>query len=405
MGLFNHQKKLLELNPDKWLLAWGTGSGKTRTAIELALKRFGHRLVICPKSLVENWKQEINKWGGKDLGFVVMSKERFKKQVKTDINWCSFTTIIVDEAHYFSNYKSGMTKALYEYINKHRPENIYLLTATPYLSSPWNIYSLANILGRSWNWYKFKKKFFYDIKMGRRTIPVIRKGIESDISRLVNNLGSTVKLEDCADVPSQVFLHEYFELTKDQKKEIEGLNDVLPIVRINKIQQLEGGFCKGDMYVADKEVKSEKLDRIMEYVSDHKKIAIICRFTLEIDNIVKKLKEKYPSRNIYKLTGKSSGEERHSIIEKIHKDDDTIIVIQAQLCEGYSLETVPVMVFYSMDYSLKAYLQMLGRVQRVSNIKKNVYVFFITKGGVGEAVYDCVVNKKMDFNDAIYAEK
>ena len=369
------------------------------------MRKNGHRLVICPKSLMENWKAEIKRWGYDGLGFVVMSKERFKKQVSTNINWCSFNTIIADEAHYFSNYKSGMAKSLYEYIKKHNPNNIFLLTATPYLSTPFNIYSLAKILGRDWNWYKFKKHFFYDIKMGRRTIPVIKKNIEADIAKLVNKLGSTVRLEDCVDVPSQVFQCEYFELTNEQKKEIDELNDVLPIVRINKIQQIEGGFHKGDGYVQDKEIKSEKLDRIIEYVSDHKKIAVICRFTLEIDNIVKKLKEKYPSRNIYKLTGKSSGEERHIIIEKIHKEDDAIIVIQAQLCEGYSLETIPIMVFYSMDYSLKAYIQMLGRVQRISNIKKNVYVFFITKGSVGADVYNCVVNLKMDFNDAIYEKK
>jgi superfamily II DNA or RNA helicase len=400
MELYEHQKKLLKENPAKWLMAWGTGSGKTRTAIELSKVNAKLTLVICPKSMVETWIKEIKMWGG-DKNTAVVSKENFKKLYR---KMPKFDCLIVDECHYFSNYKSQLTKSLYEYLKKYNPPYIYLLTATPYLSTPFNIYSLAKILGHHWNWYDFKTHFFYDVKMGKRVIPVIRKNIESDISQLVNKLGSTVRLEDCVDIPEQVYENEYFELTKEQKKEIEQLNDVLPIARINKIQQIEGGWIKGDVYVGNKEIKSEKLNRLLELAGEHKKIAVVCRFTLEINNIFLKLKEKYPGRNIYKLQGNLSGEERHNIIEEIHKKDDAIIIIQAQLCEGYSLETVPIMVFYSMDYSLKAYIQIIGRLQRISAIKKNVYIFFITKNSVGESVYDCVVHRKMDFNEAIYAK-
>jgi len=408
MKLFKHQKELLELNPDKHLLAWGTGSGKTRIAIELADIKGKKTLVICPKSLTQNWVNEIEKWStrkNKELEYLIYSKEVFKKAIKINPDGLSaYKTVIIDEFHYFSNYKSQLTKALLEYIEKSDVEYIYGLTATPYLSTPFNIYTLAKILGYNWNWYKFEKAFFNKFKMGNRFIPVVKKNIEKEIARLVNVLGSTVKLEDCFDVPEQTFLTEYFELTPEQKKGIYELDAILPIVRINHIQQISGGYLKKTEYEGERHFKCEKNSRAIEHIAENKKIAIVCRFNAEIDNLYINIKKKFPKRNLYKMTGKQSGKERQETIDKIHNDKDSIILINAAVSEGYSLETIPIMVFYSMDYSLKSYIQIIGRLLRASKLKKNIYIFYLMKDklAVDYQIYDCVVNKKMDFNDEIY---
>lgn len=396
--LFDHQKKLLELNPDKYLLAWGTGTGKTRTAIELVKKKNISALIICPKSLVENWKQEIVKWGGNNID--VISKENFKKKYK---ELPKYDCLVGDEAHYFGNYKSQLSKALYEYVNLFNPRYIYLLTATPYLSTPFNIYSLAKCLGKVWNWFKFKKHFFYEIKMGRRTIPVVRKNIEQDIAKLVNQLGSAVSLEQCFDVPEQIFQNEYFTLTTEQKKAIDGLLDVLPVTRFTRVHQICGGSLKGDGYQPTAYFKSEKLERLLELIAEHKLIAVVCRYNAEINHIYEKIKDKYPGSNIWRISGHINN--RHEIVEAINKETSGVVLINGACSEGYGLPNIPIMCFYSYDFSLKNYIQMLGRIQRAGHIKKNIYLSLIVKDTIDEEIYKKVVIEKQDFHAEIYNKK
>ncbi len=69
--------------------------------------------------------------------------------------------------------------------------------------------------------------------------------------------------------------------------------------------------------------------------------------------------------------------------------------------EGYELPTFPLMVFYSYDFSLKNYIQMLGRIQRINAIKKNVYLSLVVKDSIDSDVFTSL-KKKEDFDIAIY---
>ena len=62
---------------------------------------------------------------------------------------------------------------------------------------------------------------------------------------------------------------------------------------------------------------------------------------------------------------------------------------------------ISVMVFYSYDFSLKNYIQIKGRIQRINNIKKNVYFSLVVKGTIDEDVFKCI-QRKEDFDIEIY---
>lgn len=411
--LYKHQQDVVDKLPTRHLLAHGTGTGKTVTAIscvnEIAKNR-QHKnvsvLVICPKSLVTNWNREIAKYAIMPAEFLVMSKENFKKHLKTlykpDI-------LIFDEAHYafgmtgFRN-KSMILKSLLWFIKKYNPSYIYLLTATPYLSTPYNIYAASEILGHGWNYMEFKSRFFQDIPMGPRMISVARKGIEEEIGFLVKALGSTVKLEDCVDVPDQIFEREFFDLLPDQAKAIKELSDFLPIVRFTKQHQIENGVLKSDGYSKDEVYKNEKNERIIELCSQNTQIAIVCRYNLQIKELNTLLHQEFPHRFIGIINGKTPVEERQRIVDETKKNESCIILINSACSEGYSLETIPLMVFASNGFSLKDRMQMLGRIQRINAVKKNIYLDLIVKGGIDEEVIKSL-DKKEDFNIEIYAKE
>ena len=63
------------------------------------------------------------------------------------------------------------------------------------------------------------------------------------------------------------------------------------------------------------------------------------------------------------------------------------------------------MIFYSMDWGLVEWTQMIGRPVRLDNLKSVVYINLVYKDTVDEAVYDNVVIKKQEFQAEIYRNK
>lgn len=397
--LYRHQREFLARNPKRRLLCWDTGSGKTRAAIEWAKQNFATRiLVICPKALKEKWRRDILKYAGNQLNpWLILSKEEFRKLHK-EIS--AHEVVIVDEAHYFSGMKSQMSKALFWYINKRQVEFVLLLTATPYMSTPWNIYTLARHLGYNWNYMSWKLQYFYEIRMGMRWVLKIRNDIEDEMAEKVKEIGDVVRLDECADIPQQVFEVEELLLTPEQtaaKKEIIEIN---PIVRFTKYHEIENGILKSDGYTPDKTYASLKNERIKEYCETTDKVAVVCRYNLQIDMLAKELGG--IGKPVFIIRG--DVKDRDGVVQAIEKSNQCVVLIQADCSEGYELPSIGLIIFASLSFSYKNYKQVTGRFLRINALKKNVYIHLVIPGGVDEAVYEAVKNKE-DFDISIYARQ
>jgi len=239
----------------------------------------GNTIFIVPKALKEKWIRDCKLNDYNDCN--VFTKETFRRDWK---KLPGYANIVVDEAHYFSGISSAMSKSLYNYIKKYKPR-VLLLTATPYMSTPWNIYTLARHLGHFWNYLDFKQRFFVDRYIGRRVVPQVRPGIEADIAKLVAKIGDVVRLDECVDVPEQVFETEYYELTDSQKKAKKEIVEINPIVRYTKYHEVENGVLKGDGYMPDSFYECDKIERIKEMCIENKKVAIVCRYNIQIEEI------------------------------------------------------------------------------------------------------------------------
>jgi len=400
MELYDHQKRIIEANPSKILLAHSTGTGKTRTAIEMAARNGRIVLVIMPKSLKQKWLEDTTYWyAGNLTHWILATKEEFRKGWKTYYPKCD--VLIVDEAHYFFGMTSLLSKSLLAYIKRWNIERIYLLTATPYLSTPFNIFRAAQILGHNLNYMSFKLKFFNEIRMGRRMIPVIKKGAKEEVAKIVRQIGDVVRLEDCVDVPEQIFKTEKFELTKDQEDAMKEITDIMPIVRFTKRHQIENGTLKGDEYNKDRYFKNEKENRIIELAIEFDKLAIFCRYNYQINCLEENLKKEFgKEKEVFIIMG--SVKDRHNVINKANESKNCIIIIQGACSEGYELPTFDCIVFASLDFSYKNYKQSLGRFLRINRLKKNLFIHLVA-GPIDEAVYNSIMNKQ-DFDMEIYSK-
>lgn len=411
MELYDHQKKILNEDPKKCGLFLGTGSAKTAIALHLA---YGKTLVIAPKTQKEdrNWEREKEKWG-LSIDLTVISKETLRKEAK---NIERYNTIIVDEAHTalgvtpnirWKNKQpipktSQLFEELYSYIKRTSPERIYLCTAT-IVKSPMTVWGATKILGLDFDFYKWRNYFYTKLPMPGREVWVPKKDkeVKEKLASIVKKMGYVGRLEDYFDVPDQTFKTIYLELKEEQKERIKELKTEYPdpIVYIGKRHQIENGVLSGDEFSNPEYFSNEKMDKIVELSEEFSRIIIFAKYRSQIEQIASRMHKE--GKKVFILTGDTK--DRGKLIFEANNSEEYVFIAQAQISAGWEIPKCPVMLFASMTYSYVDYAQGLGRILRANNLKKNLYIHLIVKGGIDEAVYKNIINKQ-DFDEKLYVQ-
>lgn len=119
------------------ILGDGMGLGKTAQAIEVKKITKLPTLVICPSFLVGTWKAELEKFGGGEADIISYSSIS-----KHESKFKNAGLIIADEAQYLKNLDAQRTIHFHEFIQRHRPERLLLLTGTAIKNRVGEFYSL-----------------------------------------------------------------------------------------------------------------------------------------------------------------------------------------------------------------------------------------------------------------------
>lgn len=415
--LYKHQQEIIAENKPKTGLWLGTGSAKTRIALYLAE---GKTLVICPKTQKNdrNWEREVQKIQKEDKKFhidlTVISKEEFRSIA---YNYRPFDTVIGDEAHTLlgvtPNIKwikkrpeiktSQLFTELKSYIERTQPKRLYLCTAT-IIRSPMTVWGAAKILGLDWDFYKFRNMFYFQLPMPGRQVFTAKIDDESkeELAKLVRSIGYVGRLEDYFDVPQQTYKTISVELSADQKARIKQmtLEYPEPIVRIGKIHQIENGTLTGDEFVMPEYFNNEKINILKDLALEFPRMVVFAKYSLQIAQIETELTQE--GYRVITLTGNTQN--RGEVMARANEAKECIFLAQAQMSAGWELPDYPVMIFASRTYSFVDYDQGLGRIQRANNIKKNLYINLVAKGGIDEAVDKCI-SQKQDFNEKLYIQE
>lgn len=422
IDLYNHQQKIIEEDPKKTGLWLGCGGGKTLIALMLAK---GSVLIICPKTIRDEgvWQKEmhliredsINSFQGSKVFYPirVISKEDFRRDSE---NLEKFDTVIVDECHgclgvtpnikYVNKQPVPKTSQLFEaldiYIKRTQPYRLYLLTAT-LIRSPMTVWGAAKILGHELNFYQWRHQFYIKLPMpGYREVWIPKKDKESKelLAKVVQKLGYVGQLSDWFDVPEQTFKKDYVELTYQQKNALKdiALDFPEPIVQVGKRHQIENGILAGDEFNKPQNFPNEKIEKILDYCIEFPRFIIFARYTAQIEAIKKAVEDS--GRKVITLTGQTK--DREGALQDARQSEECVVICQSAISEGWELSDYNVMIFASLDWSVVSYVQALGRINRVNNLKKNLYIHLVAKGGVDEKVYKTVVEMKMDFHEEMF---
>lgn len=166
------------------IIADDMGLGKTvQSILSVAEADAFPALVICPASLKLNWKREIEMWvkdgqngapviyiaeGSKPKGdipagvdFLIINYDIMHgwKDALIDIDW---QAVIADECHYLKTETSRRTKAVAAVMKKVEPEYRLMLTGTPILNKPiemWPVLGMIDGQKQFGGWFKFAMRY------------------------------------------------------------------------------------------------------------------------------------------------------------------------------------------------------------------------------------------------------
>lgn len=384
--LFNHQQKLVDEDPTRCLIAWGTGGGKSLGCLALAR---GRTLVVTKKVVRDDrvWERENERSFRRDL--TVISKEDFRRDHET---LDAFETVIFDEAHSVCGATpavqwvkrqpvpkvSQLFEATVAYLARTCPKRLYMATATP-MRSPMAVWAMARILGRDVDFFSHRAQYYSKLPVPGREIWKVRTDPTSVkmLADMVRGLGYVGRLEDWFDVPEQTHRVETLPLTAEQKKRLRELpvEFSVPLTLVQKWDQVENGVLNSDGYSEPETFPNAKVERIVELAEEFPKLLVFAKYTLQVDMIADALIK--AGVLAYKLTGAT--QDRGALLELARTSLRCAVVAQSQISDGYSLPDFPCVVFASLSGSLVDLEQGQGRVQRADNIKKNLYVYLVTK--------------------------
>ena len=421
---YDIQKQIITEDKLKTGVFLGTGVGKTLTCLVLSR---GRVLIVCPKQqkVDETWQKNNAKFElGKDL--TVVSKEEFRRDWE---KLPAFDTVIFDEGHNMMGVlpetrqrkkvqipkASQLFEAALNYLHKHPPERFYIATATP-ASKPMNVWACGKLMGKDWDFFKFRQTFYFPTMMGRRQVWLPKKD-EATRQRLalaVQKLGYTGGLADFMDVPEQTHLVppeniEYVELTDEQKKAIKRIeeDEADPFVRRARIRTIENGVLYGQKVesISEKEdrmvkdttlFKNKKMDYILERAQEFKKLFIFAGFTAQVNSIADTLRsEGYAVKTVIGET-----KDRGTVFEEMEKLEEGIVVVAAQICEGYRVPSAPCMIFASKSNRFVHYEQGKGRILDGQHLKKNLYIHLVVKDGADHACHEAIMSGS-DFQEKL----
>lgn len=385
LQLYEHQNialpRLLKMEEEGkgGFLADGMGMGKTRTmATHLMRNKITDKkdLVVCPLSLMKQWKREIK--------FVYKAEERPKPRIlffhgkrrlnklqkkrwdfvittysiigSGDINRERWGRVVLDESHFIKNglqsNKSKCAAAAFE-ISKRSTYN-WCVSGTPFNNSMKDLASQCKFIGtRPYNdpeWWKKNSKDSEEISEWREKFVlrrtkenILKPPIYHDIE--IKPTGQEILLVEKLRAEAQ----EKFE----RWKRSNGLNKItLQGQILGLIQKLRvvsnSYYCGEEKLNIDKVIHDNAKVREMINIIDRKvyedpsnSIVVFSQFTSYLDLLQKVIEKTMIGVEVMKFTGGMSSDERDEVVEYFTTSTHPRILLISLMAGGCGLNLMP----------------------------------------------------------------
>tara|TARA_B100001250_G_scaffold414235_1_gene451447 strand:+ start:9710 stop:11245 length:1536 start_codon:yes stop_codon:yes gene_type:complete len=377
------------------VLADDMGLGKSLQTIQALNKLFEkdkieNFIIICPLTLIENWKKEFNKWApqmkiseiDKNTSLasqininngLIMNYEILEDIINKNKNDFLFDIVIADEAHRLRNQKSKTHEQFLRLDAKRK----WFLTGTPLERDNKDIEGILVALNKR-NVSKFSNVNEIVLKHGlkKRALRRLKKEVLSDLPDLIKKV-------------------EIIKMTKNQAKEYKDC--LFKMTRAPFEEKI--GFLPRLIKIAtiSSQNESPKIDRAIELIKDitlnGNKIVVFSYINEPLFLLNKKLKRLNIKSSI--ITGDIKRDERSDIVEEFQKDEKLLVL----LCngkvagEGINLTKASSVIFLNEAWNPSTNRQAQDRVNRLGQLN-NVNIYLLRSGKtIDEDIEKILVSK------------
>ncbi|QLL32669.1 hypothetical protein HG536_0D01910 [Torulaspora globosa] len=426
------------------ILADEMGLGKTlQTIAFLGYLRYieknpGPFLVIAPKSTLNNWLRELNRWTPEVNAFILQgTKEERSEMVRNKLLACDFDVavasyeiiirekssfkkidwqyIVIDEAHRIKNEESMLSQVLREFSSKNR----LLITGTPLQNNLHELWALLNFLlpdifadSQDFDaWFSSETTDEDQDKVVKQLHTVLQPFL---LRRIKNDVEKSLlpKKELNVYVGMSAMQKKWYKqiLEKDldavngsngsKESKTRLLNIVMQLRKCCNHPYLFDGAEPGPPYTTDEHLvynsaKLKVLDRLLKKLKEQgSRVLIFSQMSRVLDIL-----EDYCYFREYeycRIDGSTDHEERIKAIDEYNKPDSSKFIFLLTTRAGglgINLTTADVVVLFDSDWNPQADLQAMDRAHRIGQ-KKQVKVFrFVTDNSVEEKILERATQK------------
>ncbi|KMZ99736.1 helicase [Plasmodium vivax North Korean] len=428
------------------ILADEMGLGKTLQTISLlCYLRFNKNIkrksiIICPRSTLDNWYQEIKKWCTEMKAFKYYgSKEQRRELNKNvlhtdydvllttyeivikdksalfDIDWFF---LVIDEAHRIKNDKSVLSSS----VRFLRSENRLLITGTP----------LHNNLKELWSLLNFLMPKIFDNSEEFDNLFNISKISSNDNKQneIITQLHTILKpfmlrrlkVEVEQSLPPKREIYVFVGMSKLQKKlysDILSKNiDVINAMTGSKNQMLnilmqlrkccnhpylfdgieEPPYIEGN-HLIETSGKMSLLDKLLPRLKkENSRVLLFSQMTRVLDIIDDYCRWK--NYEYLRIDGSTVGDERQIRINQFNEPNSKYFIFLLSTRAGgigINLTTADIVILFDSDYNPQMDIQAMDRAHRIGQKKKVIVYRFVTQNSVEEKIVERAAKKlKLD---------
>ncbi|PYI55701.1 DEAD/DEAH box helicase [Paenibacillus flagellatus] len=403
------------------ILADDMGLGKTVQSIAFLVSALPDirgagqpALIVCPASLVYNWRNELNRFapelraviadGGKALrgrtladvsraDVVITSYPLLRRDIESYAG-LSFHTLILDEAQMFKNYATQTAQAVKSLRARHR----FALTGTP----------VENTLEELWSIFEavFPELFpgrraFNDMPreaVAKRARPFLLRRLKTDVLKELPEKIESLQASEL--LPEQKKLYAAY-LVKLRKETLKHLNEesfhknrIKILAGLTRLRQL---CCHPSLFVEGYAGSSAKFELLMEIVEEGRiagrRMLVFSQFTEMLGLIGREL----GVRNVpyFYLDGATPSAERVELAARFNEGERDVFLVSLKAGgTGLNLAGADTVILYDLWWNPAVEQQAADRAHRIG--QKNVVqvIRLVAQGTVEEKMVELQQKKK-----------
>lgn len=406
------------------ILADDMGLGKTLQVIallstELKRKKKSTSIVVCPSTLILNWKAEVEKWCDsikvlivngtaaerteklntyQDYDLIITSYDLLKRDVEK-YEGKEFKYIIADEAQYIKNSLTQNAKSL-KTLNG---EVKFALTGTPIENSIAELWSIFDFImpGYLYNYNKFKKKFEKPIlkdedkealkRLKKLIGPFILRRVKKDVLTELPDKNITVMKNEMEKEQEKIYLSYLLQTKKEIAEELQDnsfeKSKFKILMLLTRLRQI---CCHPSLFIKNYNGESGKLKQCLDLVTDAiesgHKILLFSSYTSMFEIIEKELNKL--DIEYFKLVGNTPVSKRIEMVDEFNNDESVKVFLISLKAggTGLNLTSADVVIHYDPWWNVSSENQATDRAYRIGQ-KNSVQVYkLITNNSIEEKI-------------------